>query len=93
MPIFRSPATTDVHYLSYQVIAMQLRYGERPTSGHYRTILLGQPSFGKDCQWITEDGCTPAHVLREHDSAMYLIYIYIYIWDRWKCLNTEMSSD
>ena len=75
LPIFIRLDSLDVRYLPYKAVTMQLYYGENPTSGHYRNILTGQPPFGKYCQWITDDGCTPLPVTREHASAIYLIWL------------------
>ncbi|OLP85053.1 hypothetical protein AK812_SmicGene33995 [Symbiodinium microadriaticum] len=75
LPVFCNSATTEVSHVPYQAVAMQLHYGEQPTSGHYRTIMIGQPLFGKDRMWLTEDGCTPEPIQREHDSAIYLLWL------------------
>ena len=75
MPVYDGPDTTTVHIMPYQVVAMQLHYGEQPTTGHYRTAMLGQIRFGKDRVWLSDDGCTPAPIQREHDSAIYLLWL------------------
>ena len=75
MPIFDSPDERTAHLAPYQVVAMQLHYGARPTSGHYRTAMLGQPKFGKEKVWLSDDESVPQPILREHDSAIYLIWL------------------
>ncbi|CAE7347061.1 unnamed protein product [Symbiodinium sp. KB8] len=59
MPIFDSPDERTAHLAPYQVVAMQLHYGARPTSGHYRTAMLGQPKFGKEKVWLSDDESVP----------------------------------
>ncbi|CAE7940093.1 unnamed protein product [Symbiodinium necroappetens] len=75
MPIFDSPHEHTAHLAPYQVVAMQLHYGARPTSGHYRTAMLGQPKFGTEKVWLSDDESVPQPILREHDSAIYLIWL------------------
>ena len=75
MPIFNAPDVPHVHFAPYQVVAMQLHYGARPTAGHYRTAMLGQPQFGKEKVWLSDDECVPVPILREHDSAIYLLWL------------------
>ena len=75
LPIFDGPHATDVHILPYQVVAMQLHYGVQPTKSHYRTAMIGQPRFGKDRVWLSDDGRTPEQIHREHDSAIYLLWL------------------
>ena len=75
LPIFDGPDDTAVHILPYQVVAMQLHYGAQPTTGHYRTAMIGQPRFGKDRVWLSDDGRVPEPIQREHDSAVYLLWL------------------
>ncbi|CAE6958469.1 unnamed protein product [Symbiodinium sp. CCMP2592] len=58
MPLFTGLHTMQVRYVHYQVVAVQLHYGATPDMGHYRTILRGQPLFGAEKWWITDDSCT-----------------------------------
>ena len=69
LPVFGGLDDTAVQCLPYKVVAMQLHYGESPTKGHYRSILIGQQSFGKGFQWLTDEGCASLPMSREHDSA------------------------
>ncbi|CAE7591001.1 unnamed protein product [Symbiodinium sp. CCMP2592] len=75
MPIFDAVDTMRVWYASYQVVAMLLHYGDTPDSGHHRTILRGQPVFGDENQWITDDSCTAKPVQHEHDGQIYILWM------------------
>ncbi|CAE7716672.1 unnamed protein product [Symbiodinium necroappetens] len=36
---------------------------------------IGQPRFGKDRAWLSDDGRVPEPIQREHDSAVYLLWL------------------
>ena len=40
---------------------MALHFGESPSEGHYQAILNGQPFFGGNKRWLTDDN-RPARV-------------------------------
>ena len=68
-------------YASYQVVSMALHFGESPNEGHYQAILNGQPFFGGNKRWLTDDN-RPARVHTcETDTAWYRSAIYV-VWLR-----------
>ncbi|CAE7535527.1 Pol, partial [Symbiodinium sp. CCMP2592] len=75
MPLFTGLHTMQVRYVHYQVVAVQLHYGATPDMGHYRTILRGQPLFGAEKWWITDDSCTAKPVSTEHDDNIYIVWL------------------
>ena len=86
MPIFQD-ASEEMRnelrctYASYQVVSMALHFGESPNEGHYQAILNGQPFFGGNKRWLTDDN-RPARVHTcETDAARYRSAIYV-VWLR-----------
>ncbi|CAE7688693.1 unnamed protein product [Symbiodinium sp. CCMP2592] len=75
MPLFTGLHTMQVRYVHYQVVAVQLHYGATPDMGHYRTILRGQPLFGAEKWWITDDSCNAKPVSTEHDDNIYIVWL------------------
>ncbi|CAE7475477.1 Pol [Symbiodinium sp. CCMP2592] len=75
MPLFAGLHTMQVRYVHYQVVAVQLHYGATPDMGHYRTILRGQPLFGAEKWWITDDSCTAKSIGTEHDGNIYIVWL------------------
>ncbi|CAE7307189.1 unnamed protein product [Symbiodinium sp. CCMP2592] len=93
MPVFRADNAelrNDLicTHAPYQVVAMALHSGEAPTEGHYRAVLNGQPFFGADKSWHTDDGRV-ACSCKSEDHTMHRIAAYVICLRYEPGLNSE----
>ena len=76
IPVYTAPTTLSTELIPYQVAAVQHHFGERPSSGHYRTMLHGQKQFAAGRFWLTDDSrrAMPTASDAYSDSA-YLVWL------------------
>ncbi|CAE7346692.1 pol, partial [Symbiodinium sp. CCMP2592] len=75
LPVFKAGSEAErcnleCEHLPYQVVAMALHHGASPTEGHYQAVLCGQPFYGGDKKWLTDDNRT-ACIHKHADSALH----------------------
>ena len=76
IPVYTAPTTLNTELVSYQVAAVQHHFGERPSSGHYRTMLHGQKQFAAGRFWLTDDSrCAMPTASDAYSDSAYLVWL------------------
>ena len=82
IPVYTAATTSQIRRVPLQVTSAQLHFGDRPTAGHYRTVLKGQKELGASCTWLTDDNQLPKSATITHAEATYLLWLrQVYDWE------------
>ena len=76
IPVYTAPATLSTTLIPYQVAAVQHHFGERPSAGHYQTMLHGQKQFAAGRFWLTDDSrCAQPIAPDVYSDSAYLVWL------------------